>query len=154
VIKLLELLVDSKLFEMASSFKDARSILINRGPFIAEHILKLFLYPKSKNFNKWKGEVNGGLKSINRILLKPKNKRLDTNTLNKWLWETNLGTLEELKNLIIEFEEGDYKPSHHIDYNNLEELWKAIKALYININKDLSQGRFNDINNYLKWEKK
>ena len=152
MVRLLELLVDSKLFEMASSFKDARSLLIDRGPYIAEHILKLFLYPKSRNFNKWQGEVNGGLKPINRILLKPKNKRLDANVLNKWLWEVNLGTIEELKNLILEFEEGDYKnykPSHHIDYNNIEKLWKDIKVLYIKINNDLSEGKFKNINNYL-----
>jgi hypothetical protein len=145
MIKLLDILIESKLFEMAYARKDAMSKIRDISLNTSMELLKILMYKDSKNQPHWRGKINGWLRDIKRY---SKN-TLKEKDLIKLLWNEPLGDLNQLEDLIDQVEDDYYSPSHHIDYSNLHGLNNQLKSIFTQISKDIMNNEKIDINKYL-----
>lgn len=88
-MKLFEIMLDklseTALFEMAFSRKQAKDKVIDLSPQIFEHIIKVLVLDSPDDVPHWLGEIDGWIGSIQKILLKSNNRRIDKDTLYQWL---------------------------------------------------------------------
>jgi hypothetical protein len=145
MIKLLDILIESKLFEMAYSRKVALDKTRDLSLNTSRELLKILIYKDSKNQSHWRGKLDGWLRDIKRY---SKN-TLKEKDLIKLLWEEPLGEIDQLEDLINDIETDYYKPSHHIDYLNLPLLNQKIKHIFSQISKDMTENQTININNYI-----
>jgi hypothetical protein len=145
MIKLLDILIESKLFEMAYSRKVALDKTRDLSLNTSRELLKILMYKDSKNQSHWRGKLDGWLRDIKRY---SKN-TLKEKDLIKLLWEEPLGEIDQLEDLIKDIETDYYKPSHHIDYSNLPLLNQKIKHIFSQISKDMTENQTININNYI-----
>lgn len=88
-MKLIELFLDrfteSTIFEMARSRADAKDKITELSPEIIDHLIKLFVFNSPENKSHWVNEINTWLWSIDKIRLKPSNKKPDWQTIYNWM---------------------------------------------------------------------
>jgi hypothetical protein len=142
---LIDLLIETRLFELAYKRKKAKDIIRDLSFNTSEELLKILMYKDSKNQSHWRGKFEGWMIKI---------KRSSRNTLKEkdlinLLYEEPLGEIWQLEDLIKDIEQDYYKPSYHIDYNNLHSLHNQIKNIFTQISKDITQNRDININNYI-----
>lgn len=82
---ILDQLSETLLFEMAFSRKLARDRITSLSPEIFEHLVKLYVFESPENQNHWISEINAWLNQINRIYLKPSNKKPSWQTIYNWM---------------------------------------------------------------------
>lgn len=75
------------LFEMALSRDEAWKKCNGLVDTLTEHLLKVMIMPTSTYVPHWKDEIHSYLLKLVIIRLKPKNKRLTTETYREWLIE-------------------------------------------------------------------
>ncbi|MGI0076100.1 MAG: hypothetical protein ACREAU_01685 [Nitrosopumilaceae archaeon] len=88
-MKLIEICLDklnkTKLFEMAYERKKAIETVISLSPQIFEHLIKIFVFKLPHAKYHWIKEVNRWFTTIDRIILKPNNKRLTAEDIYEWM---------------------------------------------------------------------
>ena len=146
MVRLLDILLESKIMEMPRKRFEVKNKFRSLQDNIGDEILKILMYRNSKNQNHWKGKLNGYFRTLHRI-----NKRvnLDSKNIFNILFYEPFGNIEELKDSIEYIESKYYKPSYHIDYNNLLKLHLYIKELYKKITNDFTNNKLPNINNYI-----
>ena len=77
----LDIIIGTKLFEMARSRAEAKQLITAQSPQIFEHFVKLFVFNLPDVRAHWIVELNAFFNVINRIYLKPNNKKPDKNTV-------------------------------------------------------------------------
>ncbi len=145
MIKLLDLLIETRLFELAYKRKVAIDKVRDLSFNTSEELLKILMYKDSKNQSHWRGKFNGWFKDIKRY---SKNTLKEKDLINL-LYEEPLGEIWQLEDLIKDIEQDYYKPSYHIDYNNIPQLHTQLKNIFTQISKDITQDKRININNYL-----
>jgi hypothetical protein len=78
---LLDKFIETSLFEMAYERKRANSFVDNISYTMIEHIVKMFVMPNAHYWNHWGKEINGWIRQIRSIRLKPKSKPLSRGDL-------------------------------------------------------------------------
>lgn len=145
-MKLIEIfadkIVDLPLFEMAVERKMARSTIYNVSYTTVYHIVKLLIMPNAQYKEHWKREVNGYIRNIQNIVLKPKNKRLNTNQYYSWL----VTEPEPRVDKMVEHARHDYKNDK---FNIPTDLNETVQHILYRICTDLGNDQFISIDYYL-----
>lgn len=145
-MRLIELLIDKltdmPLFEMAYERKQAWRIVNGVSYPLTEHLVKVLIMPHSIYKNYWLQEINGFLRKIDDIVLKPKNKRLTQRQYWNWLVTEPEYRIEK----IIKHIQYDY-PKEQINVPN--DLTQKIHHILYRVSVDLGKDRFNRIEYYL-----
>lgn len=145
MIRLLDILIETRIFELAYNRKNAMDKVRDLSLNTSMELLKILMYKNSRNQNHWRGKFDGWMAGIKRY----SKGTLKERDLIKLLWEEPLGGLDQLEDLISIIESDYYKPSNHINYNDLPSLHKQMKDILINMSKDISNNKHININNYL-----
>lgn len=145
MIKLLDILIETRIFELAYNRKTAINKVRDISLNTSMELLKILMYKDSKNQSHWRGKFDGWMASIKRY----SKGTLKERDLIKLLWEEPLGDLDQLEDLISIVEADYYKPSYHIDYNDLSSLYNQMKNIFTNISKDIAINKHININNYI-----
>lgn len=149
MISLVDLLMTTKLFEMAYHKKDAIDKISNISPNISRELLKILMYQESKNRSHWKSKINGWLNDVSEWSDIKKGKRLDSKILFEKLFNEPLEDLDQLIKKINRIESEYYGKSRYINYSDLNLLHSNIKNIYKQIIQDIFQNKNIDINNYI-----
>jgi hypothetical protein len=128
MIKLLDILIETKLFELGFKRKEALDKVKSKADTICMHCLKILLFPKSINRSHWIKEINSRLGELDRIRLKPESSILSADDYKKHLWEGYLETPEQiaiyLGKLKQEYQaEQTSNASPEVLYNFLKDLF-------------------------------
>jgi len=146
MVRLLDILLESRLMEMPLKRLEVKNKFRHYQDNIGDEVLKILMYKDSKNQNHWRSKLNGYFKTLYRLLRK---KPLSSKDIMNILYYEPLGELNDLEYNIKYIEEDYYKPSHHIDYNNLPKFQSYIKELYKKITNDFINNKLPNINNYI-----
>ena len=146
MVRLLDILLESNIMEMPLKRFEVKNKFRHHQDNIGNEILKILMYKDSKNQNHWKGKLNGYFKTLYRLNNKTS---LNGKTIMAILYYEPLGSLKDFKYNIEYLEEDYYKPSYHIDYNNLPSFQDNVKNIYKQIVTDFTNNKLPNINNYL-----
>jgi hypothetical protein len=127
MIKLLDLLNETRLFELAYERKNAINRLDNLSCQISIHMLKLIVFNDSADFYHWLTELNGWLNQVDDISLKPNNKKLRKQDYLKYLKEHYLEDEQQIS-LNIKNLKKRYKNEQMIYYDS---KWVLEKIEYL-----------------------
>ena len=145
MIKLLDMLMETRIFELAYNRKTAMDKVRDLSLNTSMELLKIIMYKNSRNQNHWRGKFDGWMSGIKRY----SKGTLKERDLFHLLWVEPLGDLDQLEDLISMVESDYYPPSHHIDYNDLPSLHNRMKDIFTNISSDISINKHININNYI-----
>ena len=146
---ILDWFMTTRLYEM-SAHRDRAKREISSGNYeLAKHLIKLIIYGKVRDYNHWCNEVNGWLRPINILRVKPNHKRLSYETLRYLLWEERLETIQEVQDY-MELVEAEYRKSYRMIEVDPQQVHKIIMSAMSDVCRDLSLGKFTDIRNYIK----
>jgi hypothetical protein len=85
-MKVIDLLLDTRLFEMAFNRKDAINNTLSHTATLRDHLIKIHTWPDNRACGGWKGTVREIADSIQGTPLKRGNRQLDKATLKDILW--------------------------------------------------------------------
>jgi len=144
--KILELVADklmtTKLFEFAFERKKAIDKIESLNDELPYHILKVVIFKKSISRKSYLEEINSWLGKINKIRLKPDNKKFSVNNYMEFLWERYLETPKEVKIRIDELTQ-EYPTEQLIDNKNIEDIYNFVKKVYFEkICKPIAEDKF------------
>jgi hypothetical protein len=145
MIRLLDILMETRIFELAYNRKDAMNKIRDLSLNTSMELLKILMYQDSRNQPHWRGKFDGWLRNIQRFA----KGTLKERDLINLLWEEPLGNMDQLEDLIDDVELDYYKPSNHINYNDLTSLHKQMKDIFTSISKDIVNNKRININNYI-----
>jgi hypothetical protein len=140
IIKLIDILNETKLFEMAFERKDAIRKLDNLSYEVSQHLLKLIVFNNSNNFDHWLGELNGWLNQIDDIRLKPNNKKLREEDYLKALKEFYLENEDQVTKMIQKLK-NKYKDEQVI-YDEPSFVFNKTETILNWVCKSLSKDTF------------
>ena len=143
--KLLDILMETRIFELAYNRKTAVNKVRDISLNTSMELLKILMYKDSRNQNHWRAKFDGWMASIKRY----SKGTLKERDLFHLLWVEPLGDLDQLEDLISMVESDYYSPSYHIDYSNLPSLHKQMKSIFASISRDISINKHININNYI-----
>jgi hypothetical protein len=123
-------LMTTKLFEFAFERKKAIDKIESLNDELAYHILKTIIFQNSVSRNSYLEEINAWLAKINKIRLKPDNKKFSVDNYMEFLWERYLETPKEVKIRINELI-NEYPTEQPINIKNIENIYKFIKKVYL-----------------------
>lgn len=145
MIKLLDMLMETRIFELAYNRKTAMDKVRDLSLNTSMELLKIIMYKNSRNQNHWRGKFDGWMSGIKRY----SKGTLKERDLFNLLWVEPLGDIDQLEDLISMVEIDYYIPSHHIDYNDLPSLHNQMKDIFANISRDITNNKHININNYI-----
>jgi hypothetical protein len=137
--------METRIFELAYNRKDAMNKIRDLSLNTSMELLKILMYQDSRNQPHWQGKFDGWIRNIQRFA----KGTLKERDLINLLWEEPLGNMDQLEDLISMVEMDYYKPSHHINYNDLTSLHKQMKDIFTSISRDMVNNKRININNYL-----
>ena len=140
IIKLIDILNETKLFEMAFERKDAIRKLDNLSYEVSQHLLKLIIFNNSNNFDHLLGELNGWLNQIDDIRLKPNNKKLREEDYLKALKEFYLENEDQVTKMIQKLK-NKYKDEQVI-YDEPSFVFNKTETILNWVCKSLSKDTF------------
>jgi hypothetical protein len=144
----LDAIIGTRLFEMAFQRKRAIDVVQSLSYEINLHLLKILMYGRVRDYDKWCHEINTWLLRIQRTRLKGDNFPLNFEILYELLWEGYLESPDEVRDLISDIDR-EYSASYKlVDYDYFE-IHKKIQDILYNVCKDISIEKFEDIRNYL-----
>ena len=152
-MKLFELFLDklsnTTLFEMAMERKIAKQKATDLSPQIIDHIIKIFIIDDASLVPHWIIEIDGWLRTIQKIKLKPSNKRIDFETLYKWMVFDSAPHydgeyIEDTFNII----QHDYKKASFQKFDS-DVLMSKVLAILKSVCEDIAVNKFISIENYL-----
>lgn len=119
-------LINTKIFEQAFRLRDARFKISEKAYTLNFHLMKCYFLKNESYFNHWKDEVLGYLKSINRITIKPFNKKFDKDEYIEWLFiEPLCDGFSSFKKSIYKIEDKEYT----IFINDIKDQYNIIIKL-------------------------
>ena len=142
--KLIDAFENSKLLEMAYSRRDAEHKISSLSSPINQHLVKILKWEDTLNKTKHIDDINTWLFEIQRIKLK-NNKRPKAENYFQWLFTEPLSDKHELSNLIKQLYQYHTLKVLHSD----DEVYFEIQRLYSAICKDLPNGEFFNLTDYL-----
>lgn len=125
----------------------AENKITELGLPILGYIIKIFKYGDNHNYSKHINDIDNWLFNIQRILIKPKNKRFKPEQYFKFLFEEQVKSPIDITNYINR-ELRVYKPLKRL--NSDEEVYKELIVLYKKISIDISNDQFEGIENYFE----
>lgn len=140
MIKLVDLLNKTILFEMAYERKHALNKLDNLSHPISTHILKLIIFNNSPNFNHWLGELNSWLNQVDDIRLKPTNKKLNRQDYLKYLKGLYLENEDQVQKNIQKLKR--LYPNEQVITDDSDKVMNEINNLMNKICTELSADEF------------
>ena len=143
--KLLDILMETRVFELAYNRKTAVNKVRDISLNTSMELLKILMYKDSRNQNHWRAKFDGWMASIKRY----SKGTLKERDLYNLLWSEPLGEMSQLVDLISMVEADYYKPSHHIDYSDLNPLYVQMKGVFARISNDIVKNKHININNYI-----
>ncbi len=139
----------SMLLEMALERKLAINLLRNLQFTIEEHFLKYFGIDSPENRPHWLNELNGYFRKIDRIRLRPNNKKLNSATYTTILWDEFLGgdisDISKPLNSLLRDEYKSYPRTSLTDY----EIYEILEKIYHDICYDLASDKFMGVRYYI-----
>ncbi|MGI0076444.1 MAG: hypothetical protein ACREAU_03455 [Nitrosopumilaceae archaeon] len=94
------------IFEMAFSRRNAWMKITGISYPLSEHVIKLLIFPYSLDRKHWIKEINGWLRPIQDIILKPQNRRLAFIEYRDWLFdEPELNPADLIRHIKIDYPE-------------------------------------------------
>ena len=145
MIKLLDMLMETRIFELAYHRKNAMGKVRDISLNTSMELLKILMYKDSRNQNHWRGKFDGWMAGIKRY----SKGTLKVHDLFNLLWVEPLGEIDQLEDLISMVEADYYTPSYHIDYNDLPALHNQMKDIFADISRDIVNNKRITINNYI-----
>ena len=145
MIKLLDILMETRIFELAYHRKNAMDKVRDISLNTSMELLKILMYKDSRNQNHWRGKFDGWMAGIKRY----SKGALKVHDLFNLLWVEPLGEIDQLEDLISMVEADYYTPSYHIDYNDLPALYNQMKNIFADISRDIVKNKRITINNYI-----
>ena len=145
MIKLLDILMETRIFELAYNRKNAMDKVRDISLNTSMELLKILMYKDSRNQNHWRGKFDGWMAGIKRY----SKGTLKVHDLFNLLWVEPLGETEQLEDLISMVEADYYTPSYHIDYTDLPTLHNQMKDIFSDISRDIVNNKRITINNYI-----
>lgn len=118
------------IYAFSKTTKEVMSKLADRGEVVVDHLIKVFLWPNSQEYNHWKQEVWSNLNRVSK--LKTTNRFPTSSQIYNAIWDAVGDMIPELAKLWID--EIDESPIA-FDFKNLEY---AIHDYLIYLSKELS----------------
>ena len=143
--RLLDVIIHSRLFEMAYERDRGLKKLSNLQNQIDMHLLKILMYHENEAVSHWIGKANSWLHQVQNIILK-KGKRFSTGTYKLYLWEHLLETIPEVQRHMNKIYEKYQLPP---DQPDAQIIHKEAEQIMHNVCVSLSNDKFTDIRNYL-----
>ena len=149
-MKVLDLLINTPLFEMAYERRKAKDLISDLSPSIVDHMIKLFVMHSPETKNHWISEINSWLFKIDAITLKPKNKRLQKTDIYEWLLIDNVPTYDAsyVHRKIKHWKNSEYQNVIYTDFD-AEFVMNKIKQILEHVCMDISNDNFQSVKNYL-----
>ena len=149
-MKVLDLLINTPLFEMAYERRKAKDLISDLSPNIVDHMIKLFVMHSPETKNHWISEINSWLFKIDAITLKPKNKRLQKTDIYEWLLIDNVPTYDAsyVHRKIKHWKNSEYQNVIYTDFD-AEFVMNKIKQILEHVCMDISNDNFQSVKNYL-----
>ena len=143
-----ERLMGTNLFEMAYEKKKAMELITKYQITIAEHFIKILVYPDYHDIQHWRYEINEKIRRyINSIRLKPNNRKLKYEDYFKILFDEPLGHEGAVKYIVDYLIELEKLPNiKNINYHMLEG---KLKVIYEELCDDIAIDNFSNIEKYL-----
>jgi hypothetical protein len=149
-MKILDILINTPLFEMAYERKRAKDLVSDLSPNIMDHMIKLFVMNSPETKNHWISEINSWLFKIDAITLKPKNKRPQKSDIYDWLLIDNVPTYDAsyIHRKIKHWKNSEYSS---FAYNDVDPVFimNKIKQILERVCVDISADKFFGIQDYL-----
>jgi uncharacterized C2H2 Zn-finger protein len=114
---------------------------------VLNHIIKIFKYGDSPNYLKHINDIDNWLFNIQRILIKPRNKRFKPEQYFKFLFEEQIKSPIDITNYINR-ELRAYKSLKQL--NSDEEVYEELVKLYKKISIDISNDHFEGVQDYFE----
>jgi hypothetical protein len=141
-------LMNTKLFEMAYDRKKAMELITRYQTTIAEHFIKLLIYPDYSDVQHWRFEINEKVRRyINSIRLKPNNRKLRYEDYFKILYDEPLGHDGAVKYIVEYLVDLEKLPV--VEYINYREIEQRLKVIYEELCDDIAIDNFSNIEKYL-----
>jgi uncharacterized C2H2 Zn-finger protein len=138
--------IKNLILEMAFERNRAESKITDLALPILNCIIKLFKYVDSSNYSKHINDIDNWLFNIQRILIKPRNKRFKSEQYFKFLFEEQIKSPTDITNYINR-ELREYKELKQ--FNSDEEVYIELVEIYKKISIDISNDQFEGISKYL-----
>ena len=144
---LLDAVISTKIFEMAFKRKNAIDKIRNKQDVISEHLLKVLLFPNSRDVPGWKKELDVWLYDIGDIILKPYGDRLYSSDYMNLLFDEPIGTIRDIENKIKKI----YRMHELMVPGTIDplDISKQSALIMKSISNDLSVGEYKGIKSYL-----
>lgn len=149
MIKLIDILRSTQLFEMAYRKSKAEDKIRELSHNVSIELLKILMYKDSKNQEHWRGKINGWLNDISDFSNIRKSKRLSKSIIFDLMFNEPLEEITQLQQKIKRVENEYYGQSRYIDYNNIPQLHLDIKNIYGILTDKIYGGDYIDINSIL-----
>lgn len=138
--------IKNLILEMAFERDRAESKITELALPILNHIIKLFKYVDEYNYLKHIDDIDNWLFNIQRVLIKPRNKRFKPEQYFKFLFEEQIKSPTDITNYINR-ELREYKELKQ--FNSDEEVYIELVEIYKKISIDISNDQFEGIAKYL-----
>lgn len=139
--------MNTSLFEMAYQRKIAIEKVRNLQDTLADHLIKVLIFPHSRSVNHWYNEINSYLTKINIVKIKPHGERFFDSHLFDILFDEPMGTEEDLTDR-IRLIKSEY-PRLKMSSITVDQLKIELMNILNNVCRDLSLGEVRDIREYL-----
>lgn len=146
----LDKIAETRLFEMAKSRSDAKDKITSLSPQIFDHFIKLFVFNSPENKQHWITEINTWLWQIDKIKLKPHNKKPDWQTMYNWMvYDSDPHYSSEYIDTTVD---KMIKRSYHnvtlYDYD-AENVLNNILSILLQLCKDMENDKFIKVEDYV-----
>lgn len=147
---LLDKISESRLFEMAKSRRDAKDKITSLSPQLFDHLIKLFVFNSPENKQHWITEINTWLWQIDKVKLKPDNKKPNWQTQYNWIvFDSDPHYNRQYVDVTVD---KMIKRSYHsvklYDYDS-ENVLNNILSILLQVCKDIENDQFIKIEDYL-----
>ena len=138
---------ETMLLEMATDRKNAHILIRGLGKQIFLHLIKVIKWEDDINYNKHIADIDNWIYNIQSIKYKPKNKRFSNRQYYQWMYDDLFGDIEDMKVFLKQY------LSNYVNLpekmSNFELITK-LKEIYKQLTYDISKGKFDGIESYLK----
>jgi CRISPR/Cas system-associated protein Csm6 len=139
--------IKNLILEMAFERDHAENKITELALPVLNHIIKIFKYEDEYNNLKHINDIDNWLFNIQRILIKPRNKRFKPEQYFKFLFEEQIKSPIDITNYINR-ELRKYKSLKQL--NSDEEVYEELVKLYKKISIDISNDHFEGVENYFE----
>jgi len=141
-------LTDIPLIEMAYRRKTAIDAVRSYAPTISLHLVKYYAFDDQAK-NHWVVELDNYFEEINRIVLKPNNKKLSGDTYYSLLWDEPLNNgVGFITNVIERLSKKEYKNCKRSALTDAKIYENCEKILHV-ISYDIANNKYTDFKDYI-----